>query len=166
VSDQAGPLLAWLEGEGKRRRRKLRLPPGVWDFAVRGWVQVGVTFVAVALAAGLLVCWLATARGIAGRHGDMATIAGRALGPGLRINLEDVRVEAITRDAEEGVAPLILIVKHRDFLIGCAFPAGVVPPEVQVGDRVSIRGTVPVREEKPSVLTDCELVVRTPLPGE
>jgi hypothetical protein len=61
VDHQAGLLRAWLEGEGERQRRPVPLSPQAGHPAVRGWVHVRVCVWGGALAAGLSLCWLATA---------------------------------------------------------------------------------------------------------
>jgi hypothetical protein len=60
MNDQTALLLAWLEGEGERRRRPILPPPRAKDPALRGWVQVGVCALGGTLAAALFVCWLGT----------------------------------------------------------------------------------------------------------
>lgn len=61
MDDRTALLLEWLEGEGERQRRPILPPPKAKDPALRGWVQVGICALGAALAAGLFVCWLATA---------------------------------------------------------------------------------------------------------
>jgi hypothetical protein len=54
-------LLAWLEEEGARQRRRVALPLRVGDPAVRGWVHVVVCALVGALAVWIFCCGLARA---------------------------------------------------------------------------------------------------------
>src|SRR5262249_54947312 len=109
-------VLAWLEGEGERRRHRFPLPPRVGDPAVRGWAHVGVCVLAGTLAAGLFVCWLARAWHVAGIPSRRSFAVGGAM------TLEGARVEAIARDVKAGrPAPLTLIVRHGGWLMACEF---------------------------------------------
>jgi hypothetical protein len=84
VNRRAGLLLAWLEGEGERRRRKAPVPPEFGYAAWRGRVHVGACALWGALAAPLFVCWLAESWHRAARVGAAPArvggpVSGRAL---------------------------------------------------------------------------------------
>ena len=141
MDHREGLLLAWLEGEGERRRRKAPVPPELGYAAWRGRVHVG----ACAL-------W--------GRWPPHCSSAGwprrgswqPAWAPPRRCrdcgvsgpawaSPSDVRVEGIDSDTEEDDAPeaLTLTVRHGDLLIPCEFRAEKSPRGVRVGDVITVR---------------------------
>jgi hypothetical protein len=61
MDSNADLLKEWLEGEGERQQRRAAVPFRLADPIVRGWLYLGVTFLAASITAGLLVCWLPTA---------------------------------------------------------------------------------------------------------
>ena len=165
-------LVAWLEGEGERQRRRTPLPARVGDPAVRGRVQAGVCVLAGTLAAGLFVCWLNTAWGLAGRQGPRPTWleeSGRELIADVIV--AGARVERITPEvgAGGGAGPLTLDVSHGGRWISCAFRREKAPRGVRVGDTVSIRSAVGWVEVGTGtgfvLLNDCEVIEGLHRPG-
>jgi hypothetical protein len=96
VDRRAGLLLAWLEGEGERRRRKAPVPPEVGYAAWRGRAHLGACALWGALAAPLLVCSLAESWQRAALVGSAPAVPGLwDLRPGVGMTLADMRVEGI-----------------------------------------------------------------------
>jgi hypothetical protein len=85
VAKQKALLMAWLEGEGERQRRRLLLTSPAKDLSPRGWVQVGVCALLGTVTVGLLACWLVTVRDGANR----VTVMERLRQLGLRLAAGD-----------------------------------------------------------------------------
>jgi hypothetical protein len=120
-----------------RKHRPRQQPPRVDDDTARGWVQVGVGVAAVALSAGLFVCWLVLAWHRSG-------VVQSRFWVRRTMTVENVRIERISREIRTGGAPgvLSLMVTHRDQTVVCEFQPQTAPWTLQAGDTVSIRGTV------------------------
>ncbi len=162
-------LLAWLEGEGERRRRKLPLPPVVGDAPARGWPHLSVCVLGGVLAAGLFVCWLAKARHESGLDARRADAANRFLRAGTAITLADVRVEGIDRGIKgaRSRSPVTLFLNKNGLLIVCEFRAENAPRNVGAGDTVTVRASARDEGQPDCVLfRDCEIVEPFFLPGK
>lgn len=139
--------------EKARKPRPGWLPLRIEDDAVRGWVQVGVCIVTVALGTGLFASWVSTVW-YRPPHVEFSFGVRRTR------TVADARVEWIGRDVKTsgGHDILVLIVRYDDQMVTCEFREEQTPWGVQVGDTVRIRGSVRggVREEGLMLLEDCE----------
>jgi hypothetical protein len=117
------------------------------------------------LAAGLFICWLDRAGGLARPPGSGPTgLADRTFAVGKPVTLKDCRVERIVHDLEAGsgsMRPWALIVSYRHLSIFCVFGEKWALGAVRVGDMIDMHSATGPSEAAsvPMVLLrDCRLI--------
>jgi hypothetical protein len=163
LEDRRALLLAWLEGEGARQRRKLVLRRGVQDAYLRGWVELGVCVVAGLLASGVLVCAMAKARLVGGTSPSVFDIANANLSGIAGRSFDRIVVIGTVTDAQPGdrVSLPILILSPDGVggRVACEFPQEQALHAIRPGDRVAVLTATPAEQLPDRVhLRECKLV--------